>query len=62
MFRTAEDGTSPTGGEGGYGLDDQGVCVPLPPTEPPDGGGGEYEYYVLDDAGIEAAHAIDVIE
>lgn len=31
--------TSPTAGEGGYGLD-QDVCVPLSPSEPPGGGGG----------------------
>jgi hypothetical protein len=53
--------TSPTAGEGGYGLD-QDVCVPLSPSEPPDGFGGEYEYYLVDDAMIAVAHAVDVIE
>ncbi len=54
--------SGPTSGEGGYGLDDANACVLLAPSEPADGGGGEYEYYITDDTLIEVAHAVDEIE
>ncbi|MCA9685965.1 MAG: hypothetical protein KC457_27580, partial [Myxococcales bacterium] len=52
----------PAPGEGGFGLDDQNVCVPLAPSEPPDGGGGEYEYSLIAAERTEVAHAVDLVD
>ena len=47
--------------EGNFGLDGQGICQPLEPSPPPDGGGVP-EYYFVEGPLTEVAHAVDVIE
>jgi hypothetical protein len=52
----------PTGGLGGYMLDDLDACVSAPPYEEPDGGGEGERYLVDADSVTQAAHATDVVE
>lgn len=54
--------TGPASGEGSYGIVEGEMCVQLPPSEPPDGGSGEDEYYLVESTLTEVAHAVDVIE
>ena len=53
----------PAADEGGFGFDEQNVCVPLAPSEPPNGpGGSEYEYSLIAAERTMVAHAVDLVD